>query len=71
MRGFNMKKGFLVILTIPLLLLTSCESDEAKAKKIYNDKSLTNEQKIDKLWNLYRGSYNSHSDYNKAASDRA
>lgn len=66
-----MKKSFLILSIVPLLLLTSCESDEAKAKKIYNNSSLTNEQKIDKLYALYRSSYNSHSDYNKAAGDRA
>ncbi len=59
-------------LTASSVYLVGCgESDKEKALKIYNDSSLTNKEKIDRLYGLYVGSYSGSGDFNKAASDRA
>lgn len=65
-----MHKKFLTYLLLSCLpFMTSCQSAEAQARSIYANGSMSNREKIDALFQLYKDSY-VHAD-NSTASDRA
>lgn len=66
-----MKKILIFIMMILFCIsLTSC-SEESKAKRIYNNNSLTDKEKMDELITLYGTSRKSNDKYNDSLSDAA